>query len=49
VAAILGLLGKKEASKIKGPDRTIAQIEQTKTTLQGAVEQVTESRALPER
>jgi hypothetical protein len=49
VAAILGLLGKKESAKIKGPDRTIAQIEQTKATLQSAVEQVPEPRALPER
>jgi 2-methylaconitate cis-trans-isomerase PrpF len=53
-AAILGLLGKKESAKIKGPDRTIAQIEQTRATLQSAVEQGTdlptaESRALPER
>jgi membrane protein implicated in regulation of membrane protease activity len=49
VAAILGLLGKKESAKIKGPDRTIAQIEQTKATLQSAVEQAPEPRALPER
>ena len=52
-AAILGLLGKKESAKIKGPDRTIAQIEQTASTLQSAVEPITgpntESRALPER
>jgi membrane protein implicated in regulation of membrane protease activity len=49
VAAILGLLGKKESAKIKGPERTIAQIEQTTATLQSAVEQVAEPRALPER
>lgn len=52
VAAILGLLGKKESSKIKGPERTIAQIEQTKATLQSAVEQVPSTEgtpALPER
>jgi len=56
-AAILGLLGKKESAKIKGPDRTIAQIEQTAATLQSAVEPTTgsitgpntESHALPER
>ena len=52
-AAILGLLGKKESAKIKGPDRTIAQIEQTASTLQSAVEPIagpnTDSRALPER
>lgn len=33
VAAVLGLLGKKESEKIKGPERTIAQIEQTKAML----------------
>ena len=33
VAAVLGLLGKKESAKIKGPERTIAQIEQTKAML----------------
>ena len=52
VAAILGLLGKKESSKIRGPERTIAQIEQTKATLQSAVEQVPSTEgtpALPER
>ena len=52
-AAILGLLGKKESAKIKGPDRTIAQIEQTASTLQSAVEPIAgpnaDSRALPER
>ena len=56
-AAILGLLGKKESAKIKGPDRTIAQIEQTASTLQSAVEPTTapitgphtDSRVLPER
>lgn len=50
VAAVLGLLGKKESAKIKGPDRTIAQIEQTKAALQSAVEQPADvQRALPER
>lgn len=49
VAAILGLLGKKESAKIKGPDRTIAQIEQTRATLQGAVDNATAPSALPER
>lgn len=52
VAAILGLLGKRESGKIKGPERTIAQIEQTKASLQSAVEQSPEpqgSRAIPER
>jgi membrane protein implicated in regulation of membrane protease activity len=50
VAAVLGLLGKKASSKIKGPDRTIAQIEQTKAALQSAVEQPANvQRALPER
>ena len=50
VAAVLGLLGKKASSKIKGPDRTIAQIEQTKAALQSAVEQPADvQRALPER
>lgn len=48
-AAILGLLGKKESAKIKGPERTIASIEQTAATLQGAVEQAPQPRALPER
>ena len=50
VAAVLGLLGKKASSKIKGPDRTIAQIEQTKAALQSAVQQPADvQRALPER
>ena len=50
VAAVLGLLGKKASSKTKGPDRTIAQIEQTKAALQSAVEQPADvQRALPER
>ena len=49
VAAVLGLLGKKESAKIKGPDRTIAQIEQTKAAIQSAVEQSPDSHALPER
>ena len=48
-AAILGLLGKKESAKIKGPDRTIASIEQTKATLQGAVDPAATRNALPER
>lgn len=33
ITAVLGLLGKKESAKIKGPERTIAQIEQTKAML----------------
>jgi len=50
VAAVLGLLGTKASCKIKGPDRTIAQIEQTKAALQSAVEQPANvQRALPER
>ncbi|MFZ9987456.1 MAG: phage holin family protein [Candidatus Nanopelagicales bacterium] len=49
IAAVLGLLGKKESAKIKGPDRTIAQIEQTRAALQSAVEPSPESHALPER
>jgi uncharacterized membrane protein YqjE len=49
IAAVLGLLGKKESAKIKGPERTIAQIEQTKASLQSAAEQTSEPRALPER
>ena len=50
VAAVLGLLGKKASPKTKGPDRTIAQIEQTKAALQSAVEQPADvQRALPER
>lgn len=49
VAAVLGLLGKKESAKIKGPERTMAQIEQTKATLKGAVESPTTPSALPER
>jgi hypothetical protein len=48
-AAILGLLGKKESAKIKGPDRTIASIEQTKATLQEAVDPAATRNALPER
>lgn len=36
VAAVLGLLGKKQAEKIKGPERTIAQIEQTTAMLSNA-------------
>lgn len=55
VAAVLGLLGKKEAAKIKGPDRTIAEIERTRDAIQGAVEGTVEGTvggtpgALPER
>lgn len=37
VAAVLGLLGKKAADGIKGPERTVAQIEQTKAALSDAV------------
>ena len=48
VATILGLLGKKEAQRIKGPDRTIAQIDKTRATLQGAMEDPSQVRALPE-
>ena len=36
VGAILGLLGKKESAKIKGPERTIAQIEKTTAALSAA-------------
>ena len=36
VAAVLGLLGKKQSEKIKGPERTIAQIEQTTAMLSNA-------------
>lgn len=35
VAAILGLLGRSASQKIKGPERTIAQIEQTTAALSG--------------
>ncbi len=31
IAAILGLLGKKHASQVKGPERSMAQIEATKS------------------
>ena len=49
-AAILGLLGKKESAKIKGPERAIAEIEQTRDTLQGALGDVApQARSLPER
>ena len=37
VGAVLGLLGRKSAQGIKGPERTVAQIEQTKSALQEAV------------
>lgn len=36
-AAILGLLGKKEAEKIKGPEKTIEEIDKTKVALTEAV------------
>jgi uncharacterized membrane protein YqjE len=49
IAAVLGLIGKKESAKITGPDRTIAQIEQTKSAITSALEQSPDSRALPER
>ena len=48
VAAVLGLLGKKESERIKGPDRTIAQIDKTRAALQGAMEDPSQARALPE-
>jgi len=35
VAAAFGLLGRREAQRIKGPERTIAQIEKTKAMLSG--------------
>ena len=35
VAAVLGLLGRNESKKIKGPERTIASIEATKAALSG--------------
>lgn len=38
VALVLGLLGKKASEQIKGPERTVAEIEKTKAALQGAVE-----------
>jgi hypothetical protein len=50
IAAILGLLGKKESTKIKGPERSIAEAEQTRDTLQSALGDGShEPRALPER
>lgn len=50
IAAILGLLGKKESAKITGPQRSIAEIEQTRDTLQGALgDTAQKTRALPER
>lgn len=50
IAAILGLLGKKESAKIKGPERSITEIEQTRDTIQGALgETPHQQRALPER
>ncbi len=36
VAVILGLLGRSAAKKIKGPERTIAEIEKTKKALRGS-------------
>ena len=35
VAAVFGLLGRRQAKRIKGPERTIAQIEKTKAVLSG--------------
>ncbi len=35
VAVVLGLLGRSAAKKIKGPERTIAEIEKTKAALTG--------------
>lgn len=50
IAAILGLLGKKESAKITGPQRSIAEIEQTRDALQGALgDNAQETRSLPER
>jgi O-antigen ligase len=48
VAAILGLLGRKAAQQIRGPERTAAEIEKTKAALQSAVEGA-EPPSLPER
>ena len=48
IAVVLGLFGKKAAAQIKGPERTVAEIEKTKSALQGAVDG-NESPALPER
>lgn len=36
VAAVFGLMGRREAQRIKGPERTIAQIEKTKAMLSGS-------------
>jgi hypothetical protein len=47
VAAILGLIGKKESAKITGPERTVAEFEKTKAVLQGKVDETPS--ALPER
>lgn len=51
VAVVLGLLGRREASRIKGPERTIAEIEKTKAALSGAASggAVVESPAMPDR
>ncbi|MBM3688107.1 MAG: phage holin family protein [Actinobacteria bacterium] len=35
IAGVLGLLGRREAQRIKGPERTMAQIEKTKAMLSG--------------
>ena len=48
IAVVLGLFGKKAAAQIKGPERTVAEIEKTMSALQGAVDG-NESPALPER
>lgn len=37
VAMILGLLGRSAAKKIKGPERTLVEIEKTKAALSGSV------------
>lgn len=48
IAVVLGIFGKNAAGQIKGPERTVAEIEKTKSALQGAVDGH-EPPALPER
>jgi Flp pilus assembly protein TadB len=38
IAGVLGLLGKRTADKIKGPERAMAEMEKTKAALAGATE-----------
>jgi hypothetical protein len=50
IAAILGLLGKKESARIKGPERSIAEVEQTRNTIQSALgEGAHQQSSLPDR